>query len=287
MRVVFSITSLSYKQVLYTISLSLSFSLLPPLVPAIVTLDPRSQRKSMIGFLCCLDGSSTTEAVLVAPPSAEAAAADDNEQQPRTLASEMAEGRNEGAPGGVADAEDGAFQYHDAEDGATDVFFDARGSSFFQMVNQLPYAPTSTRISGGHRCSLHHPATLLAASTAVLPTRIPEDDVEDDTATATANKLQPRPTTILREQLVAPSSTPASSTSTTPPPLRRSGYPGELSEEELAACLDFRERLRDCNTDPMYRSMVYLNVDIDVVNNNNTTNTNKDVAGQGPEGTYQ
>ena len=228
----------------------------------------------MVRFLCCLDGSSTIEAVLVAPPSAEAADNDNDEQQPRTLAFETTEGKTEGT-GGDTPGGDGAFQYHDAEDDSTDVFYSARGSSFFHMVNQLPYAPTSTRISGGHRCSLHHPVTLLAASAA-----IPEAEEEDDTANDnTANKLQPRPTTILREQLV----TPVTSTST-PPPLRRSGYPGELSEEELAACLDFRERLRDCNTDPMYRSMVYLNVDIDVVNNN-TTKTDTDVTGQGPEGT--
>lgn len=150
------------------------------------------------------------------------------------------------------------------DDEGADIFFSAR-QSLSQMVRELPYPPTATPKPGRSRnVTVELPQSLLLFSK--------NDDSVDKTdkkhhSESSSIPLK-RPTEVLTDRLTQGREAGA-------------GYPGELSNDELEACLEFRRRLKE-HTDPTYRAMVYLNVDVDLeANENDETNIN--AAGRGPE----
>ena len=195
----------------------------------------------------------------------------------------------------------------DNEIGSSDIFFSAR-QSFSQLVNELSYPPTSTPKSGRtSNITIDHPETLLLllhTPVGVINEEGSSSNEESTTTTTTGGNK--RPTVILKEKLLTSSNRSRSSRDgdsdgdgdSKEMNNAAAGYPGELSTYELDACIEFRNRLRDPITDPTYRKMVYLNVDINVNIDNNqqddatttttttssSTTSTTSVAGKGPEG---
>jgi hypothetical protein len=169
--------------------------------------------------------------------------------------------------------DDNPYDENDDEIGS-DIFFSAR-ESFSQLVNELSYPPTSTPKSGRtSNITIDHPETLLFS--------LHDCAVINEEEEGNSSRVK-RPTVILKEQLT--SSSFGSDGTTT----MKAGYPGELSQNELNACIEFRDRLRDPTTDPTYRCMVYLNVDIDVnatSQEDATGSSTLTVDGKGPEGKF-
>ena len=207
---------------------------------------------------CCRDESSSTAAAVALH-----SAGTKNEKQ-----NDRADNDNIGNSGN----DDNPYDENDDEIGS-DIFFSAR-ESFSQLVNELSYPPTSTPKSGRtSNITIDHPETLLL---------LHDCAVINEEEEGNSSRVK-RPTVILKEQLT--SSSFGSNGTTT----MKAGYPGELSQNELYACIEFRDRLRDPTTDPTYRCMVYLNVDIDVNANNQEDATGSrtlTVDGKGPEGKF-
>lgn len=154
---------------------------------------------------------------------------------------------------------------YEDEEGA-DIFFSAR-QSLSQMVSELPYPPTATPKPGRSRnVTVELPESLLLFSPRKQDNPNNNDDSVDkkDVKHHSGSSSIPmkRPTEVLTERLTEGREAGA-------------GYPGELSNDELEACLEFRRRLKE-HTDPTYRAMVYLNVDLDL-------ETNINAFGRGPE----
>jgi hypothetical protein len=116
------------------------------------------------------------------------------------------------------------------DDGET-MFFDAM-QSFSDTVGSIAYAPTSTM--PGRGASIAAPSTMLLSKT-----------IADD---STNNRGNMR--TVGSRQSVIDITRKLGSGS-----MAIRGYPGELSQEELDACLRFREELK--RRDPAYREMVH------------------------------
>ena len=207
---------------------------------------------------CCRDESSSTAAAVALN-----SVGTKNEKQ-----NDRADNGNIGNGGN----DDNPYDENDDEIGS-DIFFSAR-ESFSQLVNELSYPPTSTPKSGRtSNITIDHPETLLLS--------LHDCAVINEEGSGEEESRVKRPTVILKEQLT--SSSFGSDGTTT----MKAGYPGELSQNELDACIEFRDRLRDPTTDPTYRCMVYLNVDIDVNANNQEDATGSrtlTVDGKGPEG---
>ena len=207
---------------------------------------------------CCRDeGSSTAAAVALDSVGTK------NEKQ-----NDHGNNGNNGNSGN----DDNPYDENDDEIGS-DIFFSAR-ESFSQLVNELSYPPTSTPKSGRtSNITIDHPETLLLS--------LHDCAVINEEEEVNSSRVK-RPTVILKEQLTSS----LRSDSMT----MKAGYPGELSQDELDACIEFRDRLRDPTTDPTYRCMVYLNVDIDVNANNQEDATGSStltvVDGKGPEGKF-
>jgi hypothetical protein len=208
---------------------------------------------------CCRDESSSTAAAVALH-----SVGTKNEKQ-----NDHGNNGNNGSGGN----DDNPYDENDDEIGS-DIFFSAR-ESFSQLVNELSYPPTSTPKSGRtSNITIDHPETLLLS--------LHDCAVINEEEEGNSSRVK-RPTVILKEQLT--SSSFGSDGTTT----MKAGYPGELSQNELDACIDFRDRLRDPTTDPTYRCMVYLNVDIDVNTNNQedaTGSSTLTVDGKGPEGKF-
>ncbi len=167
------------------------------------------------------------------------------------------------------------FLYEDKE--GADIFFSAR-QSLSQMVSGLPYPPTATPKSGRSRnVTVELPKSLLQVGdftpTMQLHANKSTDAVDQNNAkqysesTSSSIPLK-RPTDILTGRLTEEFKVGA-------------GYPGELSNDELQACLEFRRRLNE-HIDPTYRKMVYLNVDVDLEADEGDAK-DIDMAGRGPE----
>ena len=163
----------------------------------------------------------------------------------------------------------GGFLYED-EEGA-DIFFSAR-LTLSQVVGELPYPPTATPKFGNVTVALPESMLLrrqqLQAKNDDDSDAIHKNDARQSSDATSGSAILKRPTEILTERL-------------TEELMVGAGYPGELSKDELEACLEFRRRLKE-NTDPTYRAMVYMNVDTDVDGHNNDGATGN-VAGRGPE----
>jgi len=173
-----------------------------------------------------------------------------------------------------------AFRYVD-EDGS-DLFFSAR-QSLSNSVIKLHYPPASTRKSG--KVSFDIPESLLHSSqsssskhasiTSSNP-NVPMTKIDEEKADST---FQKRPTEILKDRLTEEFTKEVEI---------EAGYPGELSSDELAACLEFRRRLKE-HSDPTYRAMVYLNVDFNIDDYDEKSSTGKSIktekngGGRGPE----
>jgi hypothetical protein len=218
--------------------------------------------------------------------------------------------KNDGAVARGLDADADNDDDDDNEIGSSDIFFSAR-QSFSQLVNELSYPPTSTPKSGRtSNITIDHPETLLLllhTPVGVINEEGSSSNEESTTTTTTGGNK--RPTVILKEKLLTSSNRSRSSrdgdsdgdgNDSKEMNNAAAGYPGELSTYELDACIEFRNRLRDPITDPTYRKMVYLNVDINVNIDNNqdddattttttttggtSTSSTTSVAGKGPEG---
>jgi hypothetical protein len=198
------------------------------------------------------------------------------------------------------DSVSGDFHYEDEE--GSDLFFSAK-QSLSLFVGELPYPPTATgKLGRFSHVSVDLPESLL--QTGELPSRQhlcahkndndnnndndnamgKIDEKKESSETNVSNSVFLKcPTEILKERLTKDLTIEA-------------GYPGELSNDELEACLEFRRRLKE-HRDPTYSVMVYLNVNVDIEggeNDNNesikdekdtqgTTRTASNVAGRGPE----
>ena len=157
--------------------------------------------------------------------------------------------------------ESGAVRYED-EDGC-DLFFEAH-ESLSTALNVLPYPPTSTGKSGQSRnVTVDHPQSLLD-HTFKSPAGFDGDPVEKE---GIEGSLISRSSRVLTSRLTERS-------------VFGAGYPGELSPDELQACLEFRQRLKD-HPDPTYRAMVYLYVDVDM--NDDDNHESSSVRYKGPE----
>jgi hypothetical protein len=214
---------------------------------------------------CCMDESSSTAAVAL------------NSIGKNEKKNDNANGNGNGNGNGNNDNDNDNADNDDDDDDdkiGSDIFFSAR-QSFSQLVNELSYPPTSTPKSGrSSNVTIDHPETLL------LLMNEEGNSNEQEDATGSGGKVK-RPTVILKERLLTSSSSDGRE--------MKAGYPGELSQIELNACIEFRDRLRDPTADPTYRKMVYLNVDIDVnaYNQDDATGSSTlTVIGKGPEGKF-
>jgi len=165
------------------------------------------------------------------------------------------------------DHDAGAVRYED-EDGC-DLFFEAH-ESLSKIVSELPYPPTSTRKAGRSRnVTVDLPGSLLnqGASRRRISGTLKSVDscdifsIEEDEDEVDERRISVS-TAILTKSLTE---------SQCENNMFGGGYPGELSPEELRACLAFRQRLRD-HPDPTYHAMVYLNVDVDMNGDGNRKN---------------
>ncbi|KAG7337164.1 CRAL/TRIO domain containing protein [Nitzschia inconspicua] len=128
--------------------------------------------------------------------------------------------------------------YRDETDGEELVFYDAL-ESFSLAIGNMSYAPTSTMIPGGRSASVALPKSML------LTNPIPTNNVSDPSAPPTSNKKggNARQSVIeISDKLIHGN-------------LTIRGYPGQLDETELNACLEFRDQLK--KRDSAYREMVH------------------------------
>ena len=172
----------------------------------------------------------------------------------------------------------GAFRYEDEE--GSDLFFSAKQSSSL-FVGELPYPPTATRKSGrSSHVSVELPESLLQSSGESSPSREQQQQQQQQLCANENNnnnnalgKIDEREessdinvssSAFLKERLTKDVKIGA-------------GYPGELSKDELEACLEFRRRLKE-HRDPTYSVLVYLNVDIDIEGGGENDNKNNEFA---------
>jgi CRAL/TRIO domain len=133
-----------------------------------------------------------------------------------------------------------------------EMFHDAL-QSFSEMVGSMSYPPTATMrksvivVDDKHvrRVSMQQPSTLL------LSTSLDENDIEAPEAAISKTKPILRQSVIqVTNKLQEPS-----------PGCHGQGYPGSLSPEELEACLEFRQRLKE--GDAALKEMVYVFVPVE------------------------
>ncbi|KAG7339170.1 CRAL-TRIO domain containing protein [Nitzschia inconspicua] len=126
--------------------------------------------------------------------------------------------------------------YRDETDGEELVFFDAL-ESFSLAIGNISYAPTSTMIPGGRGASVALPKSMLSKNP--IPTKQPPDP-----SAPTPNKKGNIRQSVIEicEKLIHGNIT-------------IHGYPGQLDEAELNACLEFRDELK--KRDSAYQEMVH------------------------------
>mmetsp|Transcript_59868 Transcript_59868/g.67812 ORF Transcript_59868/g.67812 Transcript_59868/m.67812 type:complete len:665 (+) Transcript_59868:26-2020(+) len=169
------------------------------------------------------------------------------------------------------------------------VYFEAFEEYADLVEAAMPYpSATTKKVGRASNVTMENPASLLRVSFNTSTTIIEERAKSRrrvTTATTTIieeeeEDLRRRPTVVLKERL-----TTDMEDATAKERNQKAGYPGELSADELEACLEFRRRLNDkgkSDYDPIYRVMVYLNVDVDASAPDGNSN-GSEFAGQGPE----
>ena len=118
----------------------------------------------------------------------------------------------------------------DDEDDGDTMFFDAM-QSFSDIVGSIAYAPTATM--PGRGASIAAPSTMLLSG---------ENNGGDRRSALSARTVGNRQSVIDITKKLGSGS------------MAIHGYPGELNQEELDACLKFREELKQ--RDPAFREMV-------------------------------
>jgi hypothetical protein len=134
----------------------------------------------------------------------------------------------------AADKDLNPQSFPDEEDGEDLVFFDAF-SSFTSVVSNMSYAPTSTMIAGGGRASMAIPKTMLLPTTATNAVAHTND--KKNTAGALSESVVG-----ITQKLGGGS-------------MAIQGYPGQLNQVELQACLNFRDELK--KRDSAFHEMVH------------------------------
>jgi hypothetical protein len=154
----------------------------------------------------------------------------------------------------------GAFRYEDEE--GSDLFFSAK-QSLSLFVGELP---ESLLQSSGESSPLRQQEQQLCANE---NNNNNNDNDNDNNGNGNGNAMGK----IDEEEESSKSSAFLTERLTTDVTIE-AGYPGELSKDELEACLEFRRRLKE-HRDPTYSVMVYLNVDIDVEGGENENDNNE------------
>ncbi len=142
-------------------------------------------------------------------------------------------------------------EYYDV---TSTLFFDAR-QSFSDIVAEIPYAPTMTMMEGAaHNVTIDDPSTLLKKNHNQVATATSSSTGATTTSTAstahTENRVGTMSASVGTIQKSLQDDMPGVS-------IIRKGYPGELTETELAACLELRRRLKQQHDEPAYREIVY------------------------------
>mmetsp|Transcript_55671 Transcript_55671/g.134938 ORF Transcript_55671/g.134938 Transcript_55671/m.134938 type:complete len:632 (+) Transcript_55671:138-2033(+) len=128
-------------------------------------------------------------------------------------------------------------EVYEDEDGI-DMFFDT-AQTFSEILEMMAYPPTSTMRS--HSATVDEPQSLLSQRNLTGITEGEEEDEEEEMMAAVGNVRAS--VVAVRKELTKDSTHKLGS-----------GYPGDLTESELDACLKFREELKI--RDPAYRQMV-------------------------------
>lgn len=160
------------------------------------------------------------------------------------------------------------------EDSMGDIFFDAVDSFSNWLLSSMLYPPTATSViqskDNKRRISMDEPETLLSQRNLLLQEEKASSEMIQDPREQHRNHQQ-------RRRIPKNRNTNAAATTTTPPKeisLRASvinvthhlnaetagtqgrGYPGNLTPDELQACLQFRNELK-LHRDAAYREIVY------------------------------
>lgn len=132
------------------------------------------------------------------------------------------------------------------------VFFDAY-QSFSEAMGALDYAPTASMIPGGKRtASVAMPQSMLLLSKYMSTTSILlEGDEQSNTPTSTTNAATKTAPSIRQSVIEIKEKLGSSHHS-----VAIHGYPGQLDEDELEACLRFRDALK-LPHNAVYREMVH------------------------------